>query len=440
MGLVPEVVKVSHSDGMNRKLSAGSTRDAKDALAIWEAVLASNAVIEFDLDGIVLSANANFLALMGYTEQELIGQHHSLLVSPEDKASEGYKQFWQTLRKGTFFRGECRRLRSDGRDIWLQASYNPVLNGDGEPIRVVKVAADITATKNHLAALTSMTTAMNRSLAVVEFSPDGTILRANDIFLRLMGYSLEEIIGRHHRIFVDKKESASSEYSEFWQALGRGESQRSQFRRFNKTGGEVWLEASYNPILDANGELAAVLKFAYDVTETYNLVARKIGEKTVQLERALEESRKAEHLRLEMFDALQKMSTPVTPIWHGILMLPVVGIIDSKRSEDIMDAVLSSIEESKAKEFILDISGVGVVDTAVANYLINIALATRLMGCHTTISGISPSISRTITKLGIQTGNLNTTSTMMDARISALDRRGLALCPINSPKGKHRKD
>lgn len=427
-----EAVAVEFESGRDPMPVGNNSSNTQDALATWEAVLSSNAVIEFNLEGIVLSANESFLKLLGYAKEALIGQHHSLLVPPEDRDSEEYGQLWRILREGRAFRGECRRLKADGSDIWLQATYAPVLNREGEPIRVVKIAADITESKNQIAALSSMTMAMNRSLAVIEFNPNGTIRKANDIFLELMGYSLEEIKGQHHRIFVDHQEAASADYEEFWQALGRGECQRAQFRRINKAGGDVWLEAAYNPILDASGKLAAVLKFAYDVTQTYNIASSKISEKTNQLEQALEESRKAEKVRLEMFEALQKMSTPVTAIWDGILLLPIVGIVDKSRSEDIMVAVLSSIRESQAKEFILDISGVGVVDTAVANYLINIAKAAALMGCRTTISGISPDIALTMTQLGIQTGNLSTTSTMMNALTSALKQLGMEMRPITS--------
>ena len=422
-----ESATVAPAEGLGQTPADSSTLDAQDTLLIWEAVLASNAVIEFDLDGIVLNANENFTKLVGYPKEALIGQHHSKLVAPEEKTSESYTEFWQTLRKGQFFRGECRRIKSDGSDIWLEATYNPVLNEEGKPTKVVKIATDVTATKNHLAALNSVTTALDRSLAVIEFNPDGTIRKANDIFLQVMGYSLKEVIGKHHQMFVEKEEAESDGYREFWEALRRGECQRAQFRRINKTGNEVWLEAAYNPILDARGQLAAVLKFAYDITETYNQATSKISEKTAELEVALEESRNAEKARLDTLEALQKMSTPVTEVWDGILLLPVVGIVDSNRSEDIMASVLSGIKESQAKEFILDISGVGVVDTAVANYFINIAKAASLMGCRTTISGISPDIAITMTQLGIETGNLSTTSTMMNALTGALKQLGMEL-------------
>jgi len=200
------------AEEMGQKLADSSTLDAQDALSIWRAVQTSNAVIELDLDGIVLSANDNFLELVGYSKDALIGQHHSLLVAPEERTSEGYTQFWQTLRQGKFFRGECRRIKSDGSDIWLEATYNPVLDTEGAPVKIVKIATDITTIKNHLAELNSVTTAVNRSLAVIEFNPNGTIRRANDIFLKLMGYSLEEIAGQHHQIFVEKQEAESEGY------------------------------------------------------------------------------------------------------------------------------------------------------------------------------------------------------------------------------------
>ena len=178
---------MTRSGRTTRRSGSASAEDIQDALAVWDAINSSSAVIEFDLDGIVLSANANFLELVGYTEAELVGKHHSLLMPPDETTSAAYKRFWDTLRKGTFFSGEFKRRTKDGRDIWLQASYNPVLDSKGKPQKVVKLAADITAIKNENATQTSMIAAIERSMAVIEFNPDGTILRANPIFLEQIG-------------------------------------------------------------------------------------------------------------------------------------------------------------------------------------------------------------------------------------------------------------
>ena len=416
---------MTRSGRTTRRSGAASAEDTQDALAVWDAINSSSAVIEFDLDGIVLSANTNFLELMGYREDELVGKHHSLLMPPDETTSAAYKQFWDTLRKGHFFSGEFRRRSKDGQDIWLQASYNPVLDSKGKPQKIVKLASDITAIKNTNAAQTSMVAAIERSMAVVEFKPDGTIITANSIFLELMGYTLEEIVGKPHHIFVDKQEAASPEYKQFWAALGRGDCQRAQFRRITKTGDTVWLEASYNPILDASGKLVEVMKFAYDITETFNQALAQVGEKSAQLEAALEESREAERVRLELDRTLQEMSTPVTPIWDGILLLPLVGIVDSTRTDDVMRKTLDRISQTGSRMFILDISGVPTVDTAVANQLIKITKATRIMGCETLVSGVASSIAHTIVELGVDISELRTTATLRDAFFTCLTEMGI---------------
>ncbi|MFM7652505.1 MAG: PAS domain S-box protein [Vulcanococcus sp.] len=416
---------MTRSGRATRRSGATSAEESQDALAVWESLNNSSAVIEFDLEGIVLSANANFLELMGYREDELIGKHHSLLMPPEETTSAAYKQFWNNLRKGQFFSGEFRRCRKDGSDVWLQASYNPVHDTTGKPQKIVKLALDITAIKNENAAQTSMITAIERSMAVIEFKPDGTIVKANDIFLEVMGYTLEEIVGKHHRIFVEKEEAASADYKQFWAALGRGECQRAQFKRLNKAGESVWLEACYNPILDASGKLVEVVKFAYDVTDAFNQAMAVLGEKSAQLEAALEEAHEAERVRLELDRTLQEMSTPVTPIWEGILLLPLVGIVDSTRTDDVMRKTLDRISQTGSRMFILDISGVPTVDTAVANQLIKITKATRIMGCETLVSGVASSIAHTIVELGVDISELRTTATLRDAFFTCLTEMGI---------------
>lgn len=408
--------------------------EAADALAVWEALNISSGVIELDLKGSILSANENFLTMMGYGETELIGENHSLLMPEGEADSSAYKALWNQLRKGIFSSGEFRRRTKDGRIIWLQASYNPVLNSQGKPEKIVKLATDITAIKNLDAAHASMVDAIQRSMAVAEFSPEAMLLEANDIFLDLMGYEREEVIGKPHRIFVDKEDAAAPEYKKFWASLARGESQRGQFRRLSKTGESVWLEACYNPILDANGRLTRVVKFAYDVTATFNQAMAQIGEKTSQLEIALEEAREAERVRLELDRTLQEMSTPVTPIWEGILLLPLVGIVDSTRTDDVMRKTLDRITQTGSRMFILDISGVPTVDTAVANQLIKITKATRIMGCETLVSGVSSSIAHTIVELGVDISELRTKATLRDAFFTCLTEMGIL---SRDPMGSH---
>ena len=247
--------------------------------------------------------------------------------------------------------------------------------------------------------------AINKSQSVIEFELDGTVLSANENFLSIMGYGLDEIVGQHHSIFADPDFAASAEYKEFGAALGRGEYQAAEFKRLGKNGREVWIQASYNPIFDRDGNPYKVVKFATDVTE------RKAAEALIDSQRR----------------AIVEMSTPVTSIWAGVLMLPLVGVIDSKRAQDITARILEDIASSEATCFILDISGVAIIDTAVANYLIKITKATRLMGCKSLISGLSPAIAQTIADLGIDVGDVQTTGQLSDALRLAFDNVGITV-------------
>ncbi len=371
---------------------AADTKSAADLAAVYQALDRVQAIIEFELDGTVITANQNFLDLFGYTLEEITGKSHSMFCQPDYAASDEYKEFWQRLGRGDFFCQEFKRQTRDGSEVWLRASYNPVFDEAGKPTKVVKFATDITSEKRRSAEFDSIVQALDRSQAVAEFDPDGTITDANTLFLNLFGYQKSEIVGHHHRIFCSPSYAESDDYAEFWRKLGAGEHFIGEFKRLSKDGVEVWLQASYNPIYDEDGRLVKVLKFATDIT-------------TEVQNRSL---------------AMLEMSTPVAKIWDGVLFAPIVGIVDSRRSRDIMNKALSSIVDNRAHTLMLDIGGVGVVDTAVANHLIKIAKAAVLMGCKTIISGISPAIAQTITELGIDLGSVHTTSTIESALREAI--------------------
>lgn len=348
-----------------------------------DAIHRSQAVIEFAMDGTILTANRIFLDTMGYTLEEIKGKHHSLFAEPAYAASPAYTGFWEKLRRGEYDAGEYKRFAKGGREIWIQASYNPILDLKGVPVKVVKYASDITAQKSlanaasrqklaldsctanvmmadadfniiymnealrrflkeaeaeikkdlprfdveklvgsnidvfhknpahqrgmigkldseyktsilvggrsfnlvanpifdehgvrlgtcvewHDGIALGMAEAINKSQAVIEFTPDGLISKANDNFLQAMGYALEEIRGKHHALFVDSTYGASTEYRQFWEALNRGDAQTGEFRRFAKGGREIWIQASYNPILDLRGKVVRVIKTATNITE-----------------------------------------------------------------------------------------------------------------------------------------------------------------------------
>ncbi len=230
----------------------------------------SQAIIEFTTDGRVLSANRNFLDTLGYTLEEVRGQHHSLFVDPAYRQSPEYRLFWEKLGRGEFDASKYKRIAKGGREVWIQASYNPVLDQSGKPYKVVKFATDITAAENESNELKAKIAAIGRSQAVIEFDLDGKILAANENFLATMGYSAAEIVGRHHSIFTDPDYAKSGEYRQFWDRLNRGEFVADKFLRLGRGGKEIWIQASYNPLVDLNGKPFKVVKFATDITQVEN--------------------------------------------------------------------------------------------------------------------------------------------------------------------------
>ena len=241
--------------------------ETERAAAQAEAINRSQAVIEFNLDGTVITANQNFLDAMGYTLSEITGKHHSMFVEPETRDSAGYRAFWAGLNRGEFQAAEFKRIGKGGRDVWIQASYNPIMDRHGKPVKIIKFATDITERKIRSMEDAGKIAAILRAQAVVEFKLDGTIMTANDKFLNAFGYSLTEIEGKNHSMFVDPATRGSVEYREFWARLNRGEYQSAEYKRLGKGGKEVWILASYNPILDERGKPLKVVKFATDVTE-----------------------------------------------------------------------------------------------------------------------------------------------------------------------------
>ncbi|KYK46580.1 histidine kinase [Bradyrhizobium liaoningense] len=237
-----------------------------DAQARLDAIGRSQAMIEFNLDGSIITANKNFLDALGYRLDEIQGKHHSMFVPADQRESAEYKAFWAALNRGEYQAREFKRIAKDGREVWIEASYNPVLDGNGKAVMVAKIATDITAKKIRSMTDASKIAAISRAQAVIEFKLDGTVVTANENFCKTLGYSLAEIEGKHHSLFVAEAERNSSAYREFWAALNRGDYQAGEFKRIAKGGREVWILASYNPLLDESGKPYGVVKFATDVT------------------------------------------------------------------------------------------------------------------------------------------------------------------------------
>ncbi|OSQ45149.1 PAS domain-containing methyl-accepting chemotaxis protein [Thalassospira sp. MCCC 1A01428] len=249
-----------------------TARKAREYQQIIHALDKSAAVIEFSVDGRILQANENFLKVMGYQADEIIGRHHSMFVSESYRESAEYKTFWRNLAQGEFQTAEFQRVAKGGKNVWIEASYNPVFDNKGNPVKVIKFAYDVTAKREQRAEQQSILNAIQKSQAVIEFNLDGTVISANDNFLAVMGYRADEIIGRHHSMFVTADEKNSEAYRAFWRSLNEGEFAAAQFHRVAKGGRSVWIEASYNPVFNASGNVYKVVKFATDITQQVNLL------------------------------------------------------------------------------------------------------------------------------------------------------------------------
>lgn len=228
-------------------------------------------VISFNMDGTIIDINDNFLEVVGYSREEVVGQHHRMFAEPELASSPAYAEFWAKLNRGEFDSGEYKRVGKGGREIWLQASYNPIFDINGKPFKVVKFATEITEVKLQQLNFEGQIDAINKSMGVISFNMDGTINDINDNFLEVVGYSREEVIGKHHRMFAPQGVGNSPEYAEFWAKLNRGEFDSGEYERVGKGGKEIWLQASYNPIFDLNGKPYKVVKFAAEITEQKQL-------------------------------------------------------------------------------------------------------------------------------------------------------------------------
>ncbi|MFM5292468.1 methyl-accepting chemotaxis protein [Aeromonas caviae] len=247
---------------LKAQLQACQTR-LDEEQGIIEAIKAGAATVIFSPEGIIQEASTPFLALMGYGAAELIGQPHSQLCPRAWGESGDYRQFWRRLAQGEVQSGTFERVNRQGETRWLEATYFPVKH-QGRVTRVLKMASDVTEQHQRLGRLEALTEALDRSRAMIEFTPNGDILHANANFLSVMGYTLGEIAGRHHRIFCD--ETFLREQPRFWEELARGQFKSGLFMRHNSRGQAVWLEATYNPIRDGSGKVVRVVKFASDIT------------------------------------------------------------------------------------------------------------------------------------------------------------------------------
>lgn len=295
---------------------------SNDAKAMMSAMGKSQAIIEFEVDGTIITANENFCKALGYQLSEIVGKHHRTFVDPVEANSQDYRDFWARLAEGKFDRRQYKRLAKDGREIWIEASYNPVFR-NGKLYKIVKFATDITEQKLQAAEERGKLEALSRAQAVIEFLPNGEIITANENFLRTLGYDLSEIRGKHHSMFCDPAYVRTDDYRLFWKKLADGEFQADEFKRFGKGGKPVYIQASYNPIFDMSGKVFKVVKFATDVSERVRNVEQlaealqhlSSGDLTQELRSPFLPA--LEKLRLDFNEASAKLRNTLRTISHN---------------------------------------------------------------------------------------------------------------------------
>jgi methyl-accepting chemotaxis protein len=365
-------------------------RLGNDAAAKLAALNKSQATIEFEMDGTITSANANFLNAMGYSLEEIKGKHHSMFVEPEYRDSLEYREFWAALNRGEYQAGQFKRFGKGGKEVWIEASYNPLLDSKGRPFKVVKYATEISAQKAVYADLAGKVEALSRSHALIEFELDGTIITANDNFLSTMGYALEEIQGKHHGMFVEPAYRDSTEYCEFWAALNRGEYQTGQFKRLGKGGKEIWIEASYNPVLDLNGRLWKVVKFATDLTkrkEENATLAREFENGVKSLVQTLTSSAQNMTVTAESLSATveqtNQQSSSVSSASEELTAS--VNEISRQISESTRVVDVAVAEAQKSEQMVGDLLAAAQTIDEVTRIITGIASQTNLLALNATI-------------------------------------------------------
>jgi methyl-accepting chemotaxis protein len=355
------------------------------------AIGRAQAVIAFEMDGTIVTANQNFLNALGYTLAEIQGKHHSMFVEQATRDSAAYREFWAKLNRGENQSAEYKRIGKGGKEVWILASYNPVLDEKGKPFRVVKFATDVTKEKLATADLAGQIASIDKSQAVIEFNMDGTIIGANQNFLKTVGYSLDEIRGRHHSMFVDPSEREGAAYRDFWAALNRGEYQAAEYKRIGKGGKEVWIQASYNPILDLNGRPFKVVKYATDITaqvrvrmgnervrgmmESVAAGAEELNASVREISEAMTKSRETASTavgRVEAADAQAKRLNEAAQAMSGIVEL--IGSITGQINLLALNATIESARAGEAGR------GFAVVASEVKNLATQAKQATDKIG------------------------------------------------------------
>jgi methyl-accepting chemotaxis protein len=307
---------------------------------ILDSIKCSTAYIEFNIDGTIIDANDNFLTTLGYSLAEIRGRHHRIFCDEKYTKSQEYIKFWQQLALGHPISDKFIRFKKSNEPIWIEASYNPVKNESGQITSIVKIATDITDYVNKSDIQNGILQALDCSMAVISFELDGTIIDANENFTRTVGYTLSEIVGKHHQIFCPPELVSSPEYAQFWQQLNNGNYSQGMYERRDSRGNALWLEASYNPIRDTNGKLIRIIKFASNVTERIN----NISNATEAVQSTVTETEQVSEQAKLILDDTVKIMDEISANVEG-LAKNITGL--SEQSKEISEIVntISSIAD-----------------------------------------------------------------------------------------------
>ena len=352
------------------------------------AIDRSQAIIEFTPEGIVTHANQNFLETMGYELSEIIGKHHSIFVDPEEAQQSDYKNFWKELREGQFRAREFRRISKSGKNVWIQASYNPIIDRHGDVTGIMKIATDTTSEKSKTSKDAGLITAINASQAVIHFAMDGTIQGANENFCKTLGYDQDEIHGKHHSMFV-APEDRNSDYDEFWNNLRAGKFQTAEFKRISKTGQPVYIQATYTPILNFRGKPYQVVKFATDIThrvkarmlraETSAAIDRDLTEIEAFVRRASNQAQEAANASSESSSNVESVATGSAQSASSVSEIAGQASKASDISRDAVEQAASANKHIQALSQSADQIG------AIISLISDIAEQTNLLALNATI-------------------------------------------------------
>ncbi|WP_419770277.1 MAG: methyl-accepting chemotaxis protein [Candidatus Marinarcus sp.] len=235
-----------------------------------QAIENNYGVISFRPDGTIIQANKIFLTLLGYERDEVVGKHHRIFCDTAYTNTKEYKIFWDDLNKGLVQTSEFKRIKKTGEAIFIQASYTPVVDNNGKVLEVIKFAQDVTERKLQNLYYTGQLDAISKSQGIIEFDMEGTVINANENFLNVLGYKLNDIVGKKHSMFCEESYKNSNEYKEFWKKLNRGQFDAGEYLRIGKNGKKAWIQATYNPIMGIDNKPIRVVKYATDITERKN--------------------------------------------------------------------------------------------------------------------------------------------------------------------------